>query len=73
MIDRGADVHARDEEGDTILMRAVSGCASLPEVEELLGLGVDANLRNDAGESALDLAETLGLEKIVGRLKALAD
>jgi hypothetical protein len=65
----GADVHARDEEGNTILMRKVWESASLAEVEELLRLGVDQNTKNKDGETALDMAASLGLVKIVERLR----
>ena len=65
----GADVHARDDEGNTILMRKVSESASLADVEELLARGVDQGVKNDAGETALDIAESLGLVKIVERFR----
>jgi ankyrin repeat protein len=65
----GADVHARDDEGNTILMRKVSDSASLAAVEELLRRGVDQSVKNEAGETALDMAESLGLVKIVERFR----
>lgn len=68
----GADVHARDEEGNTILMRKVSESASLAEVEYLLNLEVDPSARNEDGETALDLAESLGLVRVVERLRVRA-
>lgn len=68
----GADVHARDEEGNTILMRKVSESAPLAEVEELLKLGIDPRVRNENGETALDLAESLGLVRVVERLRSRA-
>ena len=66
----GADVHARDGEGNSILMRKVSESVSLAEVEEVLRLGVDPSVQNEGGESALDLAESLGLVKVVERLRS---
>ena len=66
----GADVHARDGEGNTILMREVSASASLAEVEELLRLGIDPKVQNEDGETALHLAESLGLVKVVERLRS---
>lgn len=66
----GADVHVRDEEANTILMRKVSESATLAEVEQLLRLGVDPSLQNDAGETALDLAEGLGLTLVAERLRS---
>ena len=68
----GADVHARDVEENTILTWKVSNSASLAEVEELLRLGVDRSVRNEDGETALDMAEELGLVRIVERLRARA-
>lgn len=67
----GADIHARDNEGNTILMWNVSQSAGLAEVEKLLRLGVDQNLRTEDGETALSLAENLGLVKIVERLRSV--
>jgi ankyrin repeat protein len=65
----GADIHAQDYEGNTILMRAVYKSASLAEVDELLRLGIEPMIRNSAGESALDMAVSLGLVRIIERLK----
>ena len=67
-----ADVHAQDAEGNTILTYQVSRSASLAEVEELLQLGVDLNLQNEDGETALDIAESLGLVKVAARLRQAA-
>ena len=68
LLEAGANLHAIDGEGNTILMRKVSESPSLHEVEELLKLGLDPSLRNADGETALDIAEGLGLVKIVERL-----
>jgi ankyrin repeat protein len=68
----GADVRARDEEGNTILMRKVSESTSLAEAEELLSLGIDPSVQNESGETALDLAESLGLVRIGERLRSRA-
>ncbi|HEU5459188.1 MAG TPA: ankyrin repeat domain-containing protein [Pyrinomonadaceae bacterium] len=64
----GADIQAKDREGNTILIRKVSESASLPEVDELLRLGIDPEVRNEAGESALDVAVSLGLVRIIEQL-----
>ena len=68
----GADVKAKDRDGNTILIRKVSESASLAEVEELLRLGIDSEVRNESGESAMDVAASLGLVKITERLKSLS-
>lgn len=65
----GADIHARDEEGKTILMQKVSESAPLSEVEKLLQLGVDQGVRTEDGETALGMAESLGLVKVAARLR----
>jgi ankyrin repeat protein len=70
LLEAGATLHARDEEGNTILLRKVWESPSLNDVEELLKLGIDPGLRNADAESALDVAESLGLAKIVERLRA---
>jgi hypothetical protein len=51
-------------------MRKVAGSPSVAEVEELLRLGIEADVRNQAGESALDLAVSLGLVNVIERLKS---
>jgi ankyrin repeat protein len=69
LIRAGSDIRARDGEGNTILMRKVSESASLADVEELLKLGIDPSVRNEGEETALDLAENLGLVKVVEKLR----
>jgi ankyrin repeat protein len=68
----GADVHLLDHEGNTILIKKVSESASLAEVDELLRLGIDAGVRNETGESALDVADSLGLIRIIERLTSIS-
>ena len=70
LLEARADIHAADNKGNTILLWKVLESASLSEVEELLRLGVDPGLRNEGGETALDIAERLGLVKIGERLRA---
>ena len=65
-----ADTLAKDNEGNTILIRKVWESASLAEVEQLLQLGIDPEVKNEAGESAMDVAVGLGLVRIVERLKS---
>ena len=68
LLSAGANLHIKDNEGNSILMRKLSESASLAEVEELLRLGIDPNCQNESGETAIDLAEQLGLVKVVDRL-----
>jgi len=70
LVAAGADTKAKDYEGNTILMRKVARSPSVAEVEELLRLGIEADVRNQAGESALDLAISLGLVNVIERLKS---
>lgn len=44
----------------------------LADVEELLRIGVEPSIRNEDGETALDLAESLGLVKVIERLRSRA-
>jgi uncharacterized protein len=71
LVAAGADINAKDYEGNSILMRKVSRSPSVAEVEELLRLGIEPDVRNEAGESALDLAVSLGLVNVIERLKSL--
>jgi ankyrin repeat protein len=70
LVEAGADTKAKDYEGNTILMRKIARSPSVAEVEELLRLGIEPDVRNQAGESALDLAVSLGLVSVIERLKS---
>lgn len=64
LITLGADVNAQDCEGDTALILA---CKNKFENEAvvLLKNGADYNIKNNAGESAKDIAEKLKLKKVL--------
>lgn len=70
LVAAGADTKAKDYEGNTILMYKVAGSPSAAEVEELLRLGIESDVKNLAGESALDFAVRLGLVNVIDRLKS---
>jgi uncharacterized protein len=70
LLSSGADITAVDHDGNSILMRKVSESASVDVVEKLLSLGVDPSLRNNDGESALELATELGLVNVIERLRS---
>ena len=55
LLDRNADVHVRDTDGDTPLhCAAIAG--RLEEARLLLGLNVEVNSRNNEGSTPLHLA-----------------
>ena len=70
LVAAGADINAKDNEGNTILMQNVSQSSSAADVEELLRLGIEPNVRNRTGESALDLALDLGLVNVIELLRS---
>ncbi|WP_020569684.1 ankyrin repeat domain-containing protein [Neolewinella persica] len=60
-------VDVKDNAGNTPLGRAVIE-EHAEMVAYLMGAGADAGLKNDNGDSPLDLAQTFGYEEIVGLL-----
>jgi hypothetical protein len=71
MVEKGADVMARDMSGSTTLMwAAFSETAQAALVEELLKLGVDPNATNQAGETALTWASRRGQTPVVAMLNS---
>ena len=55
LLDKGADVHAADENGDTSLMNAAQG-GHLPVVRALLDKGAKVNAADEDGDTALSVA-----------------
>lgn len=51
----GADVHARDEDGETPMHAAVRSNATLAVVAALLEAGADLTAKNEAGKTSFDL------------------
>lgn len=74
LVERGADIDARSPNGSTPLMMAVyEGKEST--VKELLRLGADRKLTNDAGEGALEWAfkhDQLAIARVVGSTEQFA-
>ena len=68
LVQHGADVNAHDEEHSTPLHRAVSSRFALDGniniVRELLGHGANVDERNDRGQTAFQIASSIGLFKI---------
>ncbi len=69
LLDRGADVNAKDPKGHTILMLAASSDALPVEaVKTLIDRGADVNAKTAQGETALDFAKRRGETPIVDLL-----
>ena len=68
LIGAGADVHARDSNGNTLLMDQITKSLSLAAVDHLLELGVDPAASNIDNDTAVIVAGRLGLTRIVDRL-----
>ncbi len=54
MIDLGADLNARDNNGDTPLFMAAYGNKNPEVIKALLKYGADVNIRDDSGKTALE-------------------
>jgi ankyrin repeat protein len=69
LIDHGANVNAKDPDGNTLLM-LVSACddASADTVKRLIAGGADVNAKNPRGETALDFARGRGKTAVVDLL-----
>ncbi|XP_065573462.1 serine/threonine-protein phosphatase 6 regulatory ankyrin repeat subunit C-like [Artemia franciscana] len=65
VLDKGADVNARDIYGKSPLHLAASSKCSQTVVECLLKFGADVNIRNNNGESPLHLAAISGCSQTV--------
>ena len=68
-VERGADIHAKDPGGNTLLMLAASS-DSIPvdAVKALIARGADVNAKNVEGRSAMDFAKLRGATPIVDLL-----
>jgi len=71
LLDRGADVNAKDPDGNTLLM-LVAACdeASVDTVKRLIAGGADVNAKNPHGQMALDFARGRGKTAVVDLLVA---
>ena len=67
LLDRGADLEARDESGYTALMYAANA-GELPSAERLLERGADVDARDAQGSTPLMFAAQHGHDDIVRRL-----
>ena len=70
MIDKGADVNAKDKNGNTVICDAVFSSGGKPEIILLLKKkGADPNIPNNYGISAIELAESISNFDVTGLLK----
>ena len=70
MVEKGADIHAKDSMGSTTLMWAAFNDTGNTElVEELLKLGIDPNAKNKNGETALTWAIRRGYTPVIITLR----
>ncbi len=68
----GADVHELDDAGNSVLMLAIEADQREDVIQLLLDSGVDLNIRNKQGKSALDITHSASSAfKDVGRLLAM--
>ena len=68
LLDGGADIHARDSDGDTPLHSAAFGTAET--INALLDAGADINARNNNGFTPLHMAAVNGTEETINALLA---
>jgi ankyrin repeat protein len=58
LVDNGADFMARDIQGNTLLHELIYCVLSSPDIADfLVNLGVDPNIKNHVGHTAIDLAK----------------
>jgi ankyrin repeat protein len=57
LAERGADVNARSQGGQTALIKYAATASCLPGFTALLEAGADPTLKGDAGETAMKRAE----------------
>lgn len=69
LLDHGADVNAKDPDGNTLLM-LVAACDEIPldTAKRLIAGGADVNAKNPHGQTALDFAQARGKTTVVDLL-----
>lgn len=64
LLENGAEVNATDDQGNTIIWRALFSCKGLGKIIQLLEtFGADVTIKNYKGISAYDLAQRLEIHK----------
>jgi ankyrin repeat protein len=69
LLEAGADIHAKAENGTTALMVAATQKWNTEAVKALLAAGADINAKNNKGETALMISEKSGHTDIIQLLK----
>ena len=69
MIENGANVNAKDEDGDTALAYAAIRGAPANVIKQLLNAGADVSIKNNHGKTAIMLAKEQGKNQILELLK----
>ncbi|HZS43480.1 MAG TPA: ankyrin repeat domain-containing protein [Blastocatellia bacterium] len=70
LVQNGANINFRDDSGYTALHCAVKGTHTIAEVEHLLRLGANPNIKGIDGKTPIDLAAELRKQKLVALLQS---
>jgi ankyrin repeat protein len=70
LIEKGADVNAADDNGNTALLGAAGECAMTDVLRVMLAKGARADVKTAGGATAVELAEALGCSENAELLKA---
>ena len=57
LINAGADINAKDKQGNSILMQAAKYNSNIKVIKTLINLGADVNIKNDKGQSTEDFVK----------------
>jgi hypothetical protein len=69
LLERGADIHTRDKQGETVLMKAAR-VGNFPVVKLLIEYGAEVNAIDVTGGTALSYAKSFGQEEVATLLRS---
>lgn len=72
LLERGANLHARDYDGRTKLIEIISSAPPMEAVQKLINCGIDPGMQDDGGETALSLARYFGFVALIELLEKIA-